>query len=110
MDKVYRQGDVLLKPVDNIPATAKKQGSLLLRKGEHGGLHSLFDETKEAQVLVQTRPGRNGRAAVKTKFVDAPNGAKIVHGEHGPVEVPAGKYELVVQREIEAGRTRSVAD
>src|SRR5436190_4331734 len=106
--QVYRQGDVLLRPVDNIPASAKKQGSLLLRRGEHGGLHSLFSEDKSATVLVDTRT-RN-RETIKTKFVDAPTGARIVHGEHGAVDVPAGKYEVVVQRESQAGRTRYVVD
>lgn len=106
--QVFRQGDVLLRPIDNIPANAKKQGSLLLRKGEHGGLHSLFSDDKTATVLVAER-AVSGRK-VKTKYVNAPNGAKVVHGEHKEVELPKGKYEVVVQREVEAGTTRFVSD
>jgi len=107
--KVFRQGDVLFIPVNRdfvgIGTEMRRQSGRLIRRGEHGGLHqvSLPSFRNDAKIWLD----RSG-----TKFLTAPNGAAIVHGEHHTLDLPAGNYEVRVQREVgtEGRGIRNVVD
>ncbi len=86
---IYRQGDVGLMPVDEVPKEAKVLKSRLLRRGEHGGLHML---EKKADTTLVEHEG--------VKYILSETGVKVVHGEHNHIDLPAGKYRVQVQREM----------
>jgi hypothetical protein len=101
--KAYRQGDVLLilRPAGSIPTTAQKLAHTVLAEGEvtghahkiQGGGADLFDV-----------------AGKKFLHVVAAQGAKLVHDEHAAHQLPAGEYEVLIQREYEPNGWRTVAD
>jgi len=101
---VYRQGDVLLIPIParEIPLGAIRQQGLLLRRGEHNGRHAVAKGEEQAEVW---KVGQQ-------KFVRARRGARIVHGEHGQIDLPPGFYFVRVQREADerTGQVRYVDD
>ena len=107
--KVYRQGDVLLIPTDlkNRSISLSPQQGRLIRRGEHGGRHEVSPESysmKNTRIWVSDEG---------TKFLKAPGGAEIVHGEHHTLKVPKGEYEVRIQREVGehgAARPRYVVD
>jgi len=99
---VYRQGDVLFLPIESasIPTEAKIKKSRLIRRGEHGGLHQL-ESLDHA-----THYEHEG-----VKYVLTERGVGIVHGEHHRLDLPAGAYRVVVQREAASNTIfRSVVD
>ena len=96
---IYRQGDLGFIPIDALPQSAVKSKSRLLRRGEHGGLHQL-DREPAAEIYVL-----EGK-----KFILAKDGALVIHGEHGAVSLPAGLYEVRVQRELMDSRELRVVD
>jgi hypothetical protein len=120
-DRVYRQGDVLLIPVDKVPYTGKDaaieprdDGQLILARGEvTGHHHGIADQTA---ILMSIDVG----AGVE-RYLDAPDGATLrqrstnpseVEGVHlhGPIVLPPGGYRVVIQRQFEHGKTRQVVD
>lgn len=106
---MYRQGDVLVHPIDRseipaglVPAARDARGRLVLARGEATGhahvvsgagvtLWTLPDQT-EPSILLIDGYGRLG------------------HEEHGPIPLPAGAYRVVRQREYLPGTWRPVAD
>lgn len=105
--QVYRQGDVLFYPIERteVPDAATPQGSRLIRRGEHGGLHQLESQAQEAEHNRSTIVVHNG-----TKYVLSPTGVGIVHGEHARLPLPPGAYRVVVQREQLGSAQRYVVD
>lgn len=103
----YRQGDVLLVSVDEVPAAVKEvardRGRVVLAYGEATGhAHTIAEESatlvsaeqaEELYLLV------NGEAPVA-----------LVHEEHGTVMVEPGSYEVRRQREYAPEENRRVAD
>jgi len=108
-----RQGDVLVVEVDAIPDDARRlepdDGRVVLAYGEATGhAHAI----RAAGAALLERQGETARYL----HLDAP--ASLEHEEHAPIELPAGAYRVVIQREYvpasPATRTtrdwRSVAD
>lgn len=107
--KTFRQGDVLLCQVEEIPLDAivaeKKdsQGNarIVLAYGEvTGHAHAIHDLDK-VDVFV------NGDG---TMYIDVREPAGLQHEEHGRIELPAGRYQRVIQREYSPEDVRNVAD
>jgi hypothetical protein len=106
---MYRQGDVLLVPVDAsavppsaVPVPPDASGRHLLARGEATGhAHRLAGP----RVRLLTAP--DDASAV---FVEVPERARLVHEEHGLITVPGGWYQVVRQREYVPGSYRPVAD
>lgn len=108
---MYRQGDVLIESVDEIPKTAapveRVNGRVVLALGEvTGHSHSMDDDPN----VTQFREGDK-------QFIEVlgEKGAMLVHEEHGPIDLPPGRYEVGIQREYEptgreSGGSRSVYD
>lgn len=103
--KQFRQGDVLIREVSSIPADVKpverEGGRIVLAHGEVTG-HSHAIASKMADFVV------NG--AVLRRFLDVKKQVCLRHEEHNEIKLPAGKYEVIIQREWSPEAIRSVAD
>jgi hypothetical protein len=104
----YRQGDVLLRRVEAIPPRARplaaEAGRVVVARGELSGhAHAFF-----AAEATMFRQGRSGRVFLEI----ARPGARLWHEEHVPILVPAGRYEVLRQREYRPGAlpARPIAD
>lgn len=98
----YRQGDVLLIPVNEIPANLKRTKKVTLAYGEvTGHHHSIFSGA------VGFADDENGVA----EYLQVEDSvADLVHQEHDVIELPAGKYRSVIQSEYTPEAIRNVAD
>lgn len=101
---IYRQGDVLITACEEIPAGAaeieREGGRIVLAHGEATG-HAHAIREPDARLLTQ-----DGRV-----FLDLSAGpAVVVHEEHAPIELPAGSYRVIRQREYQPDAIRIVAD
>ncbi len=108
---VYRQGDVLIVPVEAIPEKARpigrEDGRAVVARGEATG-HAHAIEAEEAALfrdpaLMATFMRVRGDAAVA-----------LVHEDHAAIMIPPGTYQVVRQREYVPGAveqsSRYVAD
>jgi hypothetical protein len=94
--KMIRQGDVLLKPVQELcmPITPRpvrqraEKGLVILARGEATGHHHAVAEG-DAELV------RQGERMLLSVF----GRAVLTHQEHAPIELPGGLYEVVPQRE-----------
>jgi|GEM_PF-291364 len=89
----FRQGDVLLVEVADIPeeATAEsRSGRIVLAEGEATG-HAHAIHERDARTF--TYRGE--------RFLLTRSKAQLIHEEHGPIEVPEGAWRVIVQREYE---------
>lgn len=102
--KVFRQGDVLLVPIDEIPKNAKKAEDCVIALGEATGhrhqflsgavqfIHQLNEQTLERYVHVKDKV------------------ACLVHEEHSTLSIPTGDYGVIIQKEYTPGALRDVMD
>lgn len=84
--KIYRQGDVVIKEVTEIPKRMTKVKNGVILKGESTGhTHRLIGGDvltgKDLMYLLVTKKGQ------------------IVHEEHNTIDLPKGKYMIIRQRE-----------
>jgi len=106
--EIYRQGDVLLIPVDNIPDGTRTvarddRGRLVLAEGEvTGHAHAIVDEAAELVTADE--------AAELYLLVHGTDPVALLHEEHATVQVPPGKYERRILREYAPEEIRQVAD
>ena len=96
--KQYRHGDVLVVRIDEIPQDVKKLDHLVLAWGEVTGHKHQLDvgelfETKNGKLYF--RLNKKGR---------------LSHEEHKTIELPAGNYEVIGQREYYPAEIRRVRD
>ena len=100
---MVRQGDVLVVGVTKIPKAAKPKGRdrgrCVLAYGEATGhAHAIEDIT--ALLLDHG----------EELYLRADGVVTLRHEEHAPIEIPAGNYRVVRQREYQPGAIRNVAD
>lgn len=97
--RLFRQGDVLLKQVDSLPLDCEPNRDNILAYGETTG-HS--HKIVGAKVLRRD----------KQLYVTVEEQAEILHEEHGRILLPTGLWQVVRQREYEAGshKTRILTD
>lgn len=98
---MFRQGDVLVIPTTQIPATATKQDRCILALGEVTG-HA--HQIKEEAFLWMDTDG--------TKYVEVYGPKAILqHEEHGPIVLHGPAiYRVIQQREYTPEEIRNVAD
>jgi hypothetical protein len=91
MENQYRQGDVTLSGVAEIPESAqivaRRDGLLILAEGEVTGHAHVIDATPEQATLVAVRDER---------FLRLASAARLVHEEHAPINVAPGTYRVTV--------------
>lgn len=102
--RMFRQGDVLVVEIDDedIPKKAKvlERDRLILARGEATGHHhSIISKGAVMYAL-----GKNLRAMRVQEPVE------LVHQEHLPIELPAGSYQIIKQREYTPKRIVNVVD
>lgn len=126
--KPFRQGDVCIVPVDasEVPKGAKpvarENGSIILAYGEvTGHHHGIVDP---AAVLLSFDPRSVALPEIRLpeeRYLTLPEPATLrqfssnpgeVEGVdlHGPIELPAGNFRVVIQRQFEHGRFKQVVD
>ena len=101
----FRQGDVLISAVDEIPAGGKlvelDNGRIVLAYGEvTGHAHAIVDVEHVAMVEVD--------GAIR--YLDVQMEAFLRHEEHSEVRIPAGLYRVTRQREYFPEGIQNVAD
>ncbi len=106
-----RQGDVMVRQIAAIPASAKeekpKDGRVVLAYGEvTGHAHAFYGG--RVHYFMETGSGGVAAKAFIRVAGDAP--AELKHEEHGTIAVPPGDYEVVRQREYSPEAIRQVAD
>lgn len=104
--KIYRQGDVLLVPITQIPKQAENvshdHGRLILARGEATGHHhsiamqdaDLLQVPSQAELFLLVKEGS----------------ALLEHQEHGTIPIAKGAYRVVIQREYSPEQIRRVVD
>lgn len=106
---MYRQGDILLTPVeegqlsaDTRPLPRDAQGRLVLALGEATG-HAHAVATPDAELLADPND-------LDRRFLRIVSEGLLTHEEHAPIPLPAGLYRVIRQREFVPGAFRDVAD
>jgi hypothetical protein len=84
--KIYRQGDVVLRPVSRLPKCAHPAGEQLSISSENGNPH-----TMQAAVYVARR---NRQMHQQQQYVVLENEEKMMHPQHPSLVIPAGIYEV----------------
>lgn len=91
---MYRQGDILIRQIGSIPTTEKSKTHIVaVGEGHHD--HALYGD-----VTVYGSEEKGMYFSVNSKGVLEHNviGTRT-KAEHEPIELPAGNYEVVYQRQ-----------
>ena len=105
--RMFRQGDVLIVPVAQMPAEVEllpgDGDRIVLAHGEvTGHAHAIRGEC--AALF------RDPKLAAIFMLVPGDKSVMLEHEEHAPIAVPPGAYRIVRQREYSRDATRYVAD
>jgi len=104
---MYRQGDVMIRQINQLPAKAKAlntKGRIVLAYGEvTGHAHAIAEGQAKEYTMADA-------ANVVRRFLSVASGAEVKHEEHATINLPAGVYEIVQQREYSPEAIRNVAD
>ncbi len=108
--QLYRQGDVMFKRIAQLPAgEKKKRENATVAYGEvTGHSHQLAIEDREAAEVLEIGEGLFVHVSESGLHIEG--GATFVHEEHGPITLPPGNYEVVIQREYSPEEIRNVID
>lgn len=107
MKKMYRQGDVLFIKVDEIPKNAKPKKTNIIVEGEATGhSHKIVNGT----ILESEERSPISLDKEVKMWIKAEKKARIVHEEHGPIEIEIGFYIVIRQREYDEEKNRLVFD
>ena len=98
----YRQGDVLIVPIKNIPSGKKVTRKVTLALGEVTGHH----HTIECGAVGYA----DDEANLAEYFEVNSDTAELTHQEHDTIVIPKGKYRSVIQSEYTPEAIRNVAD
>lgn len=92
----YRQGDILIEQVNELPADAKPQGQarrVVLAEGEATGHHHILLPKNGTMDWWQNAAG--------DIYVRSAEAGQVVHEEHGPIEILADAPFLLCRRQLE---------
>lgn len=108
MTKMYRQGDVLLIKTDKIPhgsSISKKKSNIVVEGEATGHAHRLING------LIYEKPkSMFDDSNEPTMWIHAQKNTRLVHEEHGPIEIEVGFYIVIRQREYDGEESRLVRD
>lgn len=99
---IARQGDVLLRRVTKKPANLKATNSPVLVSGEATGHAHRVADLSNTKVFVDE--------AGAVCFLENTQEVTIDHEEHGPITLPPGKWDVILQREYSPEENRRVID
>ena len=103
---MWRQGDVFITRVEAIPERAQRSPLPhgILVHGELTGHSHRLESPKSAMLF-------SGTHGIGELYLDVPaGGTRIVHEEHGAIELPEGLYRAWRQREYSPQEIRVVRD
>lgn len=104
---MFRQGDVLVVPVEEMPADLKKVplegGRLVLAHGEVTGHAHVVEGPAELFTPADVDD-------LERRFLRVEQEVELVHDEHSTITLPPGDYEVRRQREYSPEEIRQVAD
>jgi hypothetical protein len=98
---MYRHGDVLIAPIDRIPADARPHPGAVVAHGEATGHSHRFEQPPAVALF------RRGDQLFVEVLADS---ARIVHEEHHAIDVPRGTYRVWRQREYSPAEIRIISD
>ena len=111
MEKAYlQQGDVVMVPIDEIPAGVKVLATEILQEGEYTGhAHRLMFRHEDKAIgsgTVYQHPES------LQKYFELKEPTALRHEEHKEIVVPAGRYEVRIVKEYDhfLEEARNVAD
>lgn len=108
--KNYRQGDVLIFGIPKDRLTRDfpkgwqkrmrpKKDSIIIEGEVTGHMHEVINGK------IYESPDKKGKM-----ILEAGEGCKVIHPEHGPVPMPKGVYDIDIQREFDGKDARKVKD
>lgn len=102
----YRQGDVLVQQVDEIPTglqtVPRDNGRVILAYGEvTGHAHAVQGDVEFLAADLEE---------LEERFLHVEAEAQVVHEEHDTITLPPGNYRVTRQREYTPEEIRTVAD
>jgi hypothetical protein len=110
---MFRQGDVLLVQVDGLPegtiAERADRDRVVLAYGEVTG-HAHAIAAREARSFKSPAPVPVHTDWNAERFLQVATKAFLRHEEHATIELPAGTYAVIQQREYSPEEIRRVAD
>lgn len=110
----FRQGDVLISQVAQLPEAAQPIESAMSKKivlawGEVTGHHHRIEN--DGDVVEAEEFTMKDAAGVVRRFLKVFDlGATVKHEEHAAIALPPGLYEVTIQREYTPEEIRQVAD
>src|SRR4030042_4759484 len=90
MNKLYRQGDVLLKQIDKLPLKAKKKEDKVVAYGEATGHKHEFKNSEVELYLLNSR-----------LYAQVGVPSPLIHPEHDEIEIEPGVYKIDQEREYD---------
>lgn len=99
---MWRQGDVLIDRIEEVPTGATRLKHLVLAAGDSTGQRHMIKDRKTAELFLGS-----GDALYLRVTADE---ATIAHPEHGHITLPHGAYRVWKQREFTDTRPRPVYD
>jgi hypothetical protein len=106
---MYRQGDVLVLPIDPadlpaelLPAPRDRHNRMVLALGEATGHAHVVTGDRVSLLCPPDAP--------EQLFLVVEGYGRIVHEEHGPIALAPGAYRVIRQREYIPGAVRPVSD
>ncbi|WP_371523004.1 hypothetical protein [Kitasatospora sp. NBC_01300] len=108
---MYRQGDVLIVPVEEC-AVPPRVAALAVqpRDGRGRMVLALGEVTGHAHAVVGPGELRREAGPFGAGWLHLPEGGRVVHEEHAAIPLPKSWYRVVRQREYTPGAVRVVAD
>jgi hypothetical protein len=98
---MFRQGDILIEAVQQIPAEAKRKETLILAEGELTGHRHQIAEPANAELYEL-----DGTLYLRV----AAERATVIHTEHKAITLERGVYRVWRQREYSPQAIRYVED
>jgi len=98
---MWRQGDILIAQVHEIPRGATRRPNCVLAEGELTGHSHRIDQPATAELFES-----KGRLYLSVLAREA----QVVHQEHGPITLTKGFYAVWSQREYSPESIRAVKD
>ncbi len=112
MQKMFRQGDVLVELVEALPkdkanVVPREERGLVLAHGETTG-HAHVIHDHGAILMSFDLKASNGRPATTERYLRLERQTMLSHEEpggqkadHEPIDLPAGTYKVTIQRQWE---------
>lgn len=121
IDKIARQGDVLIERVNALPSGLKeaprdKYGHIVLALGEHSGHRHAIRDENVTSFLVETAE-RSALSADVDYILVGGSGATLNHeyvsglkADHEPISLAPGVYRIVGQRQYSPEAIKRAVD